>query len=398
MSGNRTRRDFLRVSAGLPGLVVGAGVWPASAAGRTAVRHTTGPVEASNVMRRPRPARALEILILGGTSFLGPHQIRYALERGHSVTIFYRGQTQPRLFPELFDRVEQLEGDRDGDLEALRGRTWDAVIDNSGRSVEWARASAELLAPHVHNYLFVSSTGVFYPYLTAGITEEVQPRLADEPPQDPPSYGVMKALSEREVQRAFGDRSIIVRPNYIVGPGDTTDRFPYWPVRIARGGEVLVPGGHDDPVQFMDVRDLTEWMIHLIEEERTGVYNAAGPFPRQATIAEMVHGIRAVTTERVDWVWIDDYEFLTEVRLRAMVPWIMPRGNSLGHTRINYERAVANGLTLRPLAVTVRDTLDWWASDAVPPERRANPDFVLTPDREAEIIAAWRARSSRIQS
>jgi 2'-hydroxyisoflavone reductase len=346
-------------------------------------------------MRRPPARRALRILILGGTSFLGPHQIRYALARGHAVTVFNRGQTQPRLFAELLDRVEQLEGDRGGDMESLRGRTWDAVIDNSGRAVEWARASAELLAPSVRNYLFVSSTGVFYPYLTAGITEAVQPRLADDPPQDPASYGVMKALSEREVQRAFGDRAIIVRPNYIVGPGDTTDRFPYWPVRIARGGEVLVPGGHDDPVQFMDVRDLTEWMIHLIEDERTGVYNAAGPFPRQATIAEMVHGIRAVTTERVDWVWIDDYEFLTEVRLRAMVPWIMPRGNSLGHTRINYDRAVANGLTFRPLAVTVRDTLDWWASDAVPPERRANPGFVLTADREAEIIAAWRVHSSR---
>jgi 2'-hydroxyisoflavone reductase len=398
MSGSPTRRDFLRVSAGLSGLAAGAALWPGSAAGRGAVPHASGSRAQAAAIRRPQAPRALRILILGGTSFLGPHQIRYALDRGHTVTIFNRGQTQPRLFPELFDRVEQLEGDRGGDLAALRGRTWDAVIDNSGRAVEWARASAALLAPAVRNYLFVSSTGVFHPYLMAGITEDVQPRLADDPPQDPPSYGVMKALSEREVQRAFADRSIIVRPNYIVGPGDTTDRFPYWPVRIARGGEVLVPGGYDDPVQFMDVRDLTEWMIHLIEEERTGVYNAAGPFPRQATIAEMVHGIRAVTTERVDWVWIDDYDFLTEVRLRAMVPWIMPRGNSLGHTRINYDRAVANGLTFRPLAVTVRDTLDWWTSDAVPPERRANPDFVLAPGREAEIIAAWRTHSSRLPS
>jgi 2'-hydroxyisoflavone reductase len=392
MSESPTRRDFLRVSAGLSGLAAGSAMWPGSAAGRAAVPHIRGSRTQATEIGRPRAPRALRILILGGTSFLGPHQIRYALERGHTVTVFNRGQTQPLLYPELFDRVEQLEGDRGGDLDVLRGRTWDAVIDNSGRAVEWARASAELLAPAVRNYLFVSSTGVFYPYLTPGITEDVQPRLADDPVQDPPSYGVMKALSEREVQRAFGDRSIIVRPNYIVGPGDTTDRFPYWPARIARGGEVLVPGGHDDPVQFMDVRDLTEWMIRLIEEERTGVYNAAGPFPRQATIGEMVYGIRAVTTERVDWVWIDDYDFLTEVRLRAMVPWIMPRGNSLGHTRINYDRAVANGLTFRPLAVTVRDTLDWWTTDAVPPERRANPDFALTADREAQIIAAWRTR------
>jgi 2'-hydroxyisoflavone reductase len=224
-----------------------------------------------------------------------------------------------------------------------------------------------------------------------GITEDVQPRLADDPPRDPPSYGVMKALSEREVQRAFGERAIVVRPNYIVGPGDTTDRFPYWPVRIARGGQVLVPGGHDDPVQFMDVRDLTEWIVRLVENRTTGVFNAGGPFPRQATIAEMVYGIRAVTTAPVDWVWIEDYDFLSEMRVRAMVPWIMPRGNSLGHTRINYDRAVAHGLTFRPLAVTARDTLDWWESAAVSPERRAQPEFALTPGREAEVIAAWRA-------
>jgi len=204
----------------------------------------------------------------------------------------------------------------------------------------------------------------------------------------------MKTLSEREVQDAFGDRAIIVRPNYIVGPGDTSDRFPYWPVRIAGGGEVLVPGGFEDPVQFMDVRDLTEWMIRLVEEGVTGVFNVGGPFPRQATISETVFGIRAATTASVDWVWVDDYDFLSEVRLGAMVPWVMPRGRSLGHTRVNYDKAVAHGMAFRPLAVTTRDTLDWWASEAVTPERRAEPRFVLTLEREAEIIAAWRARGN----
>ena len=298
------------------------------------------------------------------------------------------------MFPEVFERVEHLVGDRGSDLGALEGRSWDAVIDNSGQDVAWARASADLLADSVEHYLYVSSTGVFYPYLEVGLTERDQPPLADDPPRERPSYGVMKTLSEREVQRAFGERAIIVRPNYIVGPGDTTDRFPYWPVRIAGGGEVLVPGGYDDPVQFMDVRDLTDWMIHLLEWGRTGVFNAAGPFPKQASIAEMVYGIRAVTTEAVDWVWIDDYDFLSEHRVGAMVPWVMPRGNSLGHTRVNYDKAVANGLTHRPLATTVRDTLEWWASDAVDSQRRGEPRFVLTPEREAEIIAAWRARGS----
>ena len=347
---------------------------------------------AADARPAPRNRRALRLLILGGTSFLGPHQVRYALERGHTVSVFNRGRTRPALFAELFDRVEHLEGDRNGRLDALRGREWDAVIDNSGQNVGWVRDSAELLRDAARHYLFVSSTGVFTPYLTVGIAEDVQPRLADDPPRETPSYGVMKALSEREVERVFGERAIVVRPNYIVGPGDTTDRFPYWPVRIARGGAVLVPGTHDDPVQFMDVRDLTEWMIRLIEQGTTGVFNAAGPFPRQATIAEMVYGIRAVTTERVDWVWTADYDFLSENRLRAMVPWIMPRGNSLGHTRIDYSKAVAHGLTFRSLALTVRDTLDWWASPAVTPERRASPNFVLSLEREAEIITAWRAR------
>jgi len=298
------------------------------------------------------------------------------------------------MFPEVFERVEHLVGDRGSDLSALEGRRWDAVLDNSGQDVGWVRDSAELLAGAVERYLFVSSTGVYYPYLEVGYTEADEPPLTEDPPRDPPSYGVMKARSEKEVLRVFGDRATVVRPNYIVGPGDTTDRFPYWPVRIAAGAEVLVPGSHDDPVQFMDVRDLTEWMIHLLEWDRSGVFNAAGPFPEQASIAEMVYGIRAAVSVPVDWVWIPDYDFLREVRLGAMVPWVMPRGSSLGHTRINYQKAVANGLTYRPLAVTVRDTLDWWASDAVTPERRAEPGFVLDSEREAEIIAAWRARGA----
>jgi 2'-hydroxyisoflavone reductase len=341
---------------------------------------------------RMPPRRALRLLILGGTSFLGPHQIRYALERGHTVSVFNRGRTDPRLYPELFARVEQLTGDRGSDLSALARGSWDAVIDNSGQQVEWAKASAELLRERVKHYLYVSSTGVFYPYLAVGATEETPPLLEDQPARAEPSYGVMKARSEREVARVYGERAILVRPNYIVGPGDTTDRFPYWPVRIAQGGEVLVPGTPADPVQFIDVRDLTEFMIHLVERGQGGAFNVGGPYPPQTSIAEMVYGIRAVTTEPVAWVWIDDYDFLRQQNLGAMVPWVMPRGNSLGHTRVNFARAVAHGLTFRPLATTARDTLEWWASGAVPAERRAKPRFVLTREREAEIMAAWRNR------
>ncbi len=373
-----TRRSFLQLSAGT------------AAALALGLDGRSNPLAAAPLPGGPS-VRPLRVLVLGGTSFVGPHLIHYLLQRGHEVSMFNRGRTKPLIFPKMFDRVEHLIGDRGGDLAALKGRTWDAVIDDSGQRVEWVHASAKLLANEVKYYQFVSSTGVFLPYETVDITEAVQPRLEDDPPQNPPSYGVMKARSEKEVERFFGDRAIIVRPNYIVGPGDTTDRFPYWPVRISEGGEVLVPGGCSDPVQFMDVRDLTEWMVHLVEQGVTGVFNGGGPFYHQANIAEMVYAIRAVTDKEVEWVWIDDYDFLKAHGITYMTPWIMPVGDELGHTRIDFQKAVAHGLTFRPLATTVRDTLDWWASDAVGPERRAHPKFVLTREREREIIRAWKA-------
>ena len=358
------RRSFLRTSAlATLGLAL-----PGSAAAREA----------------PRAAAPLRILILGGTGFIGPYQVRYAVARGHQVSIFTRGRREA----DLPESVEHLVGDRAADLGALRGRTWDVVIDNSATDPQWVRDSATLLADAADRYIYVSSTGVYLPYLTRGIDETVQPRLVD-PDGKTESYGVRKALSEREAQAAFGDRAVIVRPHYIVGPGDPTDRFPYWPVRIARGGEVLVPGRRDDPVQWIDVRDLTEWMIHLAEQRATGVYNATGP-GSPLTLEEFVHGVRAATTADVRWTWVDDCDFLEASQLTYAVPWVIPRGDTLGMSTISERRAVAAGLTYRPLAVTALDTLAWWAS--VPEARRSAPRFVLSPAREAEILAAWHAR------
>jgi 2'-hydroxyisoflavone reductase len=333
---------------------------------------------------RPRGA-PLRVLILGGTNFLGPHQVRGLLERGHQISIFTRGQREPVMFPDLFERVEHLVGDRNGDLKSLEGRTWDAVIDNSGQQVKWAQESAALLKDS-GLYLFVSSTGVFHPY-----REDGPVLLADDPPREQLSYGVMKALSERAVRDVFGDRAILVRPGYIVGPGDSTDRFPYWPVRVHRGGTILVPGQPNDPVQLIDVRDLTEWMVRLIENKTGGTFNAVGPLA-PLTMAEFVYGVRAAVTAPVSWVWVDDYDFLEANRLRFAIPWILPRGDQVGAMRINHERAVAAGLTYRPLAATVRDTIDWWYSDAVTEERRQNARFAISAEREAEILAAWRSR------
>jgi 2'-hydroxyisoflavone reductase len=258
--------------------------------------------------------------------------------------------------------------------------------------VKWAQESAAVLKDS-GCYLFVSSTGVFLPYLTTDITEDVPVRTADDPPREQMSYGVMKALSEQAVRDVFGSRAIIVRPGYVVGPGDSTDRFPYWPQRIHRGGAILVPGKPDDPVQLIDVRDLTEWMVRLIEHKTGGTFNAVGPLA-PLTMAEFVYGARAAVSTAVSWVWVSDYDFLEAQRLRFAIPWILPRGDQVGALRINKDRAVAAGLTYRPLALTVRDTLEWWQSDAVSNERRQNARFAIPAPREAEILAAWEARGA----
>lgn len=329
--------------------------------------------------RAPTPLR---ILILGGTSYIGPYQVRYAIERGHEITLFNRGRTNPQLFP----GVEKLRGDRNGDLKALEGREWDAVIDNSATDPAWVRATARLLAGSVRYYMFTSSTGVYYPYLTTGIDETVEPRLVDDPETgEASSYGVQKALSELEAREAFPDGAIIVRPHYIVGPHDPKDRLTYWAVRIDRGGEVLAPGHPHDEVQFIDVRDLTEWMIRMIEDGNIGVYNATGPLSRLST-AEMVYGLRAITSTAIGFTWVDT-NFLIENGIRYMVPWVAPRDEAFGMSTIDGTKAVAHGLTYRPLAVTAMDTLEWW--NTLPEERRAAMAG-LPAEREREVLDAWR--------
>jgi 2'-hydroxyisoflavone reductase len=351
------------------------------------------------------PGRSpLRILILGGTSFLGPHLIRYAVERGHQVSTFTRGRREPGLFEESFAGVQQLIGDRSqpNGLAALRGQGWDAVIDTSGHDARWTRESAELLRPSVGRYMYVSSTGVFLPYLTTRIAEDGPIVLTDTPPSDAPTYGVMKALSENETRSAFGDDAIVVRPGYIVGPGDLSDRWTYWPVRIARGGEIPVPGHRTDPVQYVDVRDLTEWMIRLLEDGTTGTFNATGPLRRQ-TLEEFVYGVAAITPVELSWTWIEDYDWLrsypyrtrpdgTTVGLTYSVPWIMAEGENLGHMQIDNRRAIAAGLRFRALAETAQDTLAWRLSDVVPEPLRLRPRYVLTEDDECALRDAWRTR------
>ena len=369
-----SRRDFLRTTAVAGGALLGAG--PLLACASSLARSAAAP-----------PAKKLDLLVLGGTGFIGPHLVRHAVARGHRVTIFTRGRRDADLPPE----VVRLTGDRNGKLEALEGKRWDAVIDDSATNPEWVRLSTALLRGNVGRYLFTSSTGVYYPYLSRGLDESASVRLdADDPKDGSATFGVAKARCERVTRDAFGDRAIVVRPTYIVGPGDTTDRFPYWPVRLARGGEVLAPGRRDDPVQFIDVRDLAEFMVKLVEDGRGGIYNAVGP-ASTLTMRSFLEQSRDALGARVRFTWVDDYAFLESHRIEEAIPWAMLRGNDDGMMSIRGDRARAAGLRYRPLADTVRDTLAWWPS--VPEKRRAAPRFAIAPDQEAQALADWHARA-----
>jgi 2'-hydroxyisoflavone reductase len=355
-------------------------------------------------LRAAPPPGGQRILILGGTGFLGPHFVHEAVSRGHAVSIFTRGRREPSLFEADFAHVEHLIGDREAvdGYAALQGKTWDAVIETSGYRHPWTRDAVRALAGSARRYVYISSTGVFYPYRTVDIPEDGPILLADDPPQAQPSYGVMKALSENEVRQGFGDGATIVRPGYIVGPGDTSDRWTYWPVRVARGGEILVPGRQSDPVQYVDVRDLVGWIVRLVEHDVGGTFNVVGPGRRQ-TMAEFVYGLGATTPVPLSWTWIEDYEWLRAYPLRRAqdgstsglvyaVPWIMAEGDALGHMQIDNRKAIGAGLTFRPLAETARDTLAWRMSDAVPPALRDQPRYVLTPEQETAMLEAWKGR------
>ncbi|GAB5552528.1 MAG: SDR family oxidoreductase [Saprospiraceae bacterium] len=343
--------------------------------------------------------KKLKILILGGTSFLGPHQIAYALERGHEVSIFTRGKTVPKVHPELFSKVERLIGDREDNLEALKNRKWDVVLDNSGRKTKWTADTAQLLKDNVGLYLYTSSISVFYPFTGDDFSED-RPLVTEipegTPEQEKPTfeYGVMKATSELATIDAFGpDRSIIVRPTLIVGPGDRTDRFPYWMVRIEKGGDIIIPGASDEVIQYIDVRDLAQWMIRLAEDKAVGIYNGSGPGFAMTTNA-FVHGIHASFNSPVNYVQIDDQEFLQENSIIGIQPWVIQLPKYAGMSKSDNKKAIKAGLTFRPLSETVQATKEWWYSDAVDQERRDN---ILAGERsfmqrEEKILENWAAR------
>lgn len=378
-----TRRDLLKLTS----LAAAAAALPSLAFAQA----TAGAI--------PKAAKPLKILILGGTGFTGPFQVAYALARGHEVTIFNRGK---RPSPEWPGKVEQLLGDRNtGDLKSLEGREWDVCIDNPTSVPFWVRDAGKVLAGKVKHYLFVSTISVYADGSKAGIDESAA--VAEYKGKDAMAetmdtlradigglYGPLKALSEVEARKQFGDKVTIVRPGFIVGPRDETDRFTYWPKRIAQGGEVLVPGDGDDPVQIIDGRDLGEWMVRLAENGTTGTFNACGPDYTLTTDA-MVHGCHAVTGGPVTFTHVPA-AFLEEQQVGLPI-WVPREGTPFsGYGKVSNAKAIAAGLTFRPLATTVADLLAWYRG--LPAERQAEVRAGIPREKEAEVLAAWKAKQT----
>lgn len=358
-----------------------------------------GLVAAAAVVAPTGPARAqrrLRILILGGTRFIGPHLAEYALARGHALTFFNRGRTNPGLLPQ----VERVVGDRDGQLDGLKDRAWDAVIDTSGYVPRHVRLSAGLLHPKVPHYLFVSSVSVYASFASANDESSPVGKLADESIEkvDGETYGPLKALCETAATAVYGaDHTTIIRPGLIVGPGDNTDRFTCWPARAARGGEFAAPGRPGDPVQVIDVRDLAAFVIQAVERRTSGVFNLLSP-PGRFTMGDVVGESIEAANKTLDpqpspsAIWIPA-DFLAAEKVAPwsdMPVWIPSVGDEAGAALVSAKRALAEGLGIRSMAQTVTDTLRWHLQR--PEAERLRLKAGLSPEREAKLLAAWKAR------
>ena len=382
-----TRRNFTKAALKAAALLPLSGI-PLQVYGNTQ----------SDLGIKKQDSKSLNILILGGTSFIGPHQIAYALKRGHKISTFTRGKTEPTIYKDEFKLVEQLIGDRENNLEALKGRKWDVVIDNSGRKVEWTKATAELLKDNVGMYVYVSSVSAYYPYYKANLNEDtplvlkVPDSITDTDEKYTYDYGVMKANSEIEAKTSFGnDRTLVIRPTFMMGPADRTNRFLYWPRQLSKNGDVIIPGKKDDPVQYIDVRDVAEWMIRLVENKTAGTFNAVGPKSKMS-IDEFAKKAHKAFQTKVNFIAVNDYKFLEENSLRYLMPWILESKEYYGISRINNDLAIKNGISYRPLKTSMKDTYDWWYSDAVDKERKAafEADINELHNRQTVLLQKWK--------
>ena len=345
-----------------------------------------------------RAERRLKILILGGTRFLGPHMAEYARARGHVLTFFNRGKTNAGVLPD----IERIQGDRNGQLDGLKGRSWDAVIDTSGYVPRHVRLSAELLHLQVPHYLFISTVSVYASFASANDERSPVGKLADESIEkvDGETYGPLKALCESAATGVYGAaHTTVLRPGLIVGPDDNTDRFTYWPARAARGGQFAAPGSPTDPVQVIDVRDLAAFAVQAVERQTVGVFNLLSP-PGQFTIGDVVDASVKAARKIVDprpppqAVWLP-VDFLAAQKVAPwsdMPVWAPSVGDEAGFALVSAARALEAGLRIRPMTETVTDTLRWHLQR--PAAEREKLKTGLSPEREAEVLAAWQKSQS----
>jgi len=368
---NKNRRRFIQTGL-LSGAVVATGCVPDIATETEVTKD---------------PWRQLKVLILGGTGFIGPHMVREALRRGHEVSLFNRGRTNNELFPDL----ELLVGDRNGGLDSLKGGSWDVVIDNSGYVPRHVEDSAKLLGSVVSHYLYISTISV-YGDMTKPVSEDsavatMEDESIEEVTGD--TYGPMKALCEQRMLDEIGDdRATILRPTYICGPGDRTDRYTYWPVRTMRGGEMLWPGTPEDHIQIIDVRDLANFTIDCLEQEIMGTYNTVTPVGT-FTMGKLMDDCLAVTASDMDPLWANS-EFIKKhgIADRGGLPiWEAPDGEFAALSSVDGSRAAAAGLKNRPTRETARDTIAAWKS--LPAERTEKLRAGLNPEKEAEFLQQW---------
>jgi 2'-hydroxyisoflavone reductase len=341
----------------------------------------------SPVLGAQRKSKTL--LILGGTGFIGPHLTQEALRRGWKVTHFNRGKRSAEGVPE----VETLIGDRNGQLDALRGRSWDAVIDDTGYIPKYVRMSAELLAPAVGYCLYISSISAYASFAKPNDEHSPTGKLSNPDVEEitGDTYGPMKALCEQYSEQAFKGRSAIVRPGYIVGPLDSTDRFTYWPVRASKGGEMLAPGTPRDPIQIIDVRDLSIWMMKLVEARTNGYFNAVSP-PGAFTMGDLIKASQQASPQsaaKATWVTEDFLAAHWKADELDLPPWSPMKGDSAGASLTSIKTSLATGLRSRPLQETVRDTLEWFKT--LPPERQAKLHAGLDANKEADTLRLWHA-------
>ncbi len=373
---NNDRRRFLKASL-LGGAAVAAGCTPEAAPEQE---------------EAPQAFSPLKILVLGGTGFIGPHMVREALRRGHEVSLFNRGRTNNELFPDL----KLYKGDRNSGLQSLEGGNWDVVVDNSGYVPRHVEDSARLLSSVVSHYLYVSTISV-YAVSAAPITEESPlATMEDETVEEVTgeTYGPMKGLCEQRVLTEVGaDRTTILRPTYICGPGDRTDRYTYWPVRTLRGGEMLWPGTPEVDIQIIDVRDFANFTVACVEQKTPGIFNTVTPL-RSFKMGDLMEDSLAVTGSDMAPVWVDK-AFISENEVAdggGLPIWEHPDGEYAPLSLVDGSRAVAAGLKNRPTRETARDTISWWKT--LPADRSDNLRAGLSAEKEADLLRSWHEQSA----